>query len=283
MVTITASRPASSSLAAAAVRTVPLEVDEHGARVPESATVRNVLLAPAHQFPTGVPLHPERRAAVVDRARARDGLIVEDDYDGEFRYDREPVGAVQGLDPERVVHLGSVSKSLSPAVRLGWMVLPEHLVAAVLAAKGAPRPAWASVLDRSLAEFIASATTPPRPPDAPALPRAPDRLVTVLAEHAPQVAPSASPPACTRYCACRRAPSGGRWKPLPTRASPSTASPPYGTRTRTTGCRRPRHRLRRPAGARLRRGPGGTLSACCRRPSGGVRRRAAVPRPVRRR
>ncbi|MFE6487612.1 PLP-dependent aminotransferase family protein, partial [Streptomyces sp. NPDC057757] len=87
-------------LAAASVRTVPLSLDEDGARVGELGRERGVLLTPAHQFPTGGPLHPERRAAVIDWARARGGVIVEDDYDGEFRYDRKPVGAVQGLDPE---------------------------------------------------------------------------------------------------------------------------------------------------------------------------------------
>ncbi|WP_447038625.1 MocR-like pyridoxine biosynthesis transcription factor PdxR [Streptomyces sp. DSM 118878] len=147
-------------LESAGVRTVPLGLDEQGARTEElpgrGGRVRGVLLTPAHQFPTGGPLHPARRAAVVDWARSSGGLLLEDDYDGEFRYDREPVGAVQGLDPERVVHLGSVSKSLSPAVRLGWMVLPERLVEGVLAAKG-EREAWASVLDQlTLAEFIAS-------------------------------------------------------------------------------------------------------------------------------
>ncbi|WP_317891413.1 aminotransferase-like domain-containing protein [Saccharopolyspora pogona] len=143
----------------ASVRTVPLELDEHGPRVEELASrkeVRAVLLTPAHQFPTGGPLHPTRRAAVVDWARSRDGLVQEDDYDGEFRYDREPVGAVQGLDPDRVLYLGSVSKSLSPAVRLGWMVLPEHLVDDVLAVKG-EREGWASVLDQlTLADFVDS-------------------------------------------------------------------------------------------------------------------------------
>ncbi|MGV9699339.1 MocR-like pyridoxine biosynthesis transcription factor PdxR [Streptomyces sp. NPDC003470] len=141
------------------VRTVPLALDAGGARVGELATqprLRGVLLTPAHQFPTGGPLHPARRAAVVDWARTSGGLVLEDDYDGEFRYDREPVGALQGLDPERVVHLGSVSKSLSPAVRIGWMVLPEHLVDGVLAAKG-EREAWASVLDQlTLADLIDS-------------------------------------------------------------------------------------------------------------------------------
>ncbi|MFH9015752.1 PLP-dependent aminotransferase family protein [Streptomyces sp. NPDC017943] len=143
-------------LAAAGVRTVPLPLDEDGARVDRLGRERAVLLTPAHQFPTGGPLHAARRAAVIDWARTRGGLVLEDDYDGEFRYDRKPVGAVQGLDPERVIHLGSVSKSLSPAVRLGWMVLPERLVDAVLAAKG-EREAWASVLDQlCLADFIAS-------------------------------------------------------------------------------------------------------------------------------
>ncbi|SDK80122.1 PLP-dependent aminotransferase family protein [Streptomyces indicus] len=146
-----------SLLAAASVRTVPVEVDEQGARVGELASgVRAALLTPAHQFPTGGPLAPGRRAAVVDWARRRGGLVLEDDYDGEFRYDREPVGAVQGLDPERVVYLGSVSKSLSPAVRLGWIVLPGHLVDQVLSVKG-EREAWASALDQlTLAEFLAS-------------------------------------------------------------------------------------------------------------------------------
>ncbi|MFD4525343.1 PLP-dependent aminotransferase family protein [Streptomyces sp. NPDC058470] len=143
-------------LAAASVRTVPLPLDEDGAQVGELGRERAVLLTPAHQFPTGGPLHPERRAAVIDWARARGGVILEDDYDGEFRYDRKPVGAVQGLDPERVIHIGSVSKSLSPALRLGWMVLPERYVDAVLAVKG-EREAWAGVPDQlALADFIVS-------------------------------------------------------------------------------------------------------------------------------
>ena len=143
-------------LAAAGVRTVPLPLDEDGARVGRLGRERAVLLTPAHQFPTGGPLHATRRTAVVDWARARGAVVLEDDYDGEFRYDRKPVGAVQGLDPERVIYLGSVSKSLSPALRLGWMVLPRRYVDGVLAAKG-EREAWASVPDQlSLADFLAS-------------------------------------------------------------------------------------------------------------------------------
>ncbi|WP_406194286.1 PLP-dependent aminotransferase family protein [Kitasatospora sp. NBC_01560] len=146
-------------LARAGVTTVPLPLDADGAQVDGLAgrpDVRSVLLTPAHQFPTGGPLHAARRAAVVDWARGRGGLVLEDDYDGEFRYDRQPVGALQGLDPERVIYLGTASKSLTPALRLGWMVLPEHLVDRVLAAKG-EREAWASALDQlTLAEFIES-------------------------------------------------------------------------------------------------------------------------------
>ncbi|MFD4631682.1 PLP-dependent aminotransferase family protein [Streptomyces sp. NPDC058284] len=178
-------------LADSGVRTVPLGLDERGARVEELVghpRVRGVLLTPAHQFPTGGPLHAARRAAVVDWARTGGGVVLEDDYDGEFRYDREPVGAVQGLDPERVVHLGSVSKSLSPAVRLGWMVLPEHLVDGVLAAKG-EREAWASVLDQlTLADFIASGQYDRHIRRMrQRYRRRRDRLVTALAEHAPHI------------------------------------------------------------------------------------------------
>ncbi|WP_374118112.1 MocR-like pyridoxine biosynthesis transcription factor PdxR [Streptomyces sp. RKAG337] len=145
-------------LAAARVRTVPLAVDAEGARTGELAAsgARSVLLTPAHQFPTGGPLGPGRRATVVDWARTTGGIVLEDDYDGEFRYDRQPVGAVQGLEPEHVVYLGSVSKSLSPAVRLGWMVLPGPLVEQVVAVKG-EREATAGALDQlTLADLIAS-------------------------------------------------------------------------------------------------------------------------------
>ncbi|MDX3844081.1 MocR-like pyridoxine biosynthesis transcription factor PdxR [Streptomyces europaeiscabiei] len=175
-------------LTAASVRTVPLPLDEDGARVDRLGRERAVLLTPAHQFPTGGPLHPVRRAAVVDWARARGGLILEDDYDGEFRYDRKPVGAVQGLDPERVVHIGSVSKSLSPALRLGWMVLPEQYVDAVLATKG-EREAWASVPEQlALADFVVSGAYDRHVRRVRQQYRARrDRLVDALAAHAPHI------------------------------------------------------------------------------------------------
>ncbi|MET9383788.1 PLP-dependent aminotransferase family protein [Streptomyces sp. NPDC002928] len=135
------------------LRTVPLPFDDLGTRTEDLTGVRAVLLTPAHQFPMGVALRPERRAAVVDWARRTGGLILEDDYDGEFRYDRQPVGALQGLDPEHVVYLGTASKSLAPGLRLGWMVLPPSLVPEVVAARGAST----GVLDQlTLAEFITS-------------------------------------------------------------------------------------------------------------------------------
>ncbi|MER5839485.1 PLP-dependent aminotransferase family protein [Streptomyces prasinus] len=180
-----------SILRAAHVRTAPLTLDEHGARTTELFALKDIraaLLTPAHQFPTGGPLHAERRAAAVDWARGGGGVLLEDDYDGEFRYDREPVGAVQGLDPQRVVYLGSLSKSLSPALRLGWMVLPDHLVEPVLRVKG-EREAWAGVTDQlTLADFIESGhydrhvrRTRQRYRDRR------DRLVALLARRAPHI------------------------------------------------------------------------------------------------
>jgi GntR family transcriptional regulator/MocR family aminotransferase len=136
----------------------PLLVDGEGARTDDLASLSGVgavLLTPAHQFPTGVALSPERRAAAIDWARTTGGLILEDDYDGEFRYDRKPVGALQGLDPERVVYFGTASKSLAPALRAAWMVVPEHLLPGIAAAKGPVE--MVSVLDQlTLAEFITS-------------------------------------------------------------------------------------------------------------------------------
>ena len=87
-----------------------------------------VLVTPAHQFPTGAVLTPERRARMLAWAESADALIVEDDYDAEFRYDRPPVGSLQGLMPDRVVYCGSASKTLAPTLRLGWIVAPPRLV-----------------------------------------------------------------------------------------------------------------------------------------------------------
>ncbi|MES9537158.1 PLP-dependent aminotransferase family protein [Spirillospora sp. NPDC049024] len=116
-------------LAAAGVRLVRIPVDGEGIDVAALARTqaRAVLVTPAHQYPTGVVLSPARRAELIAWARDADGVILEDDYDAEFRYDRDPVGCLQGVEPDRVVLLGSVSKSLAPALRLGWAVAPQPL------------------------------------------------------------------------------------------------------------------------------------------------------------
>ncbi|SCF95646.1 GntR family transcriptional regulator / MocR family aminotransferase, partial [Streptomyces sp. Ncost-T6T-2b] len=110
---------------AAGLTPVPVAVDGQGLRVDllrRATDVRAVIVAPAHQFPTGVVLAPARRAELADWAREVDGLIMEDDYDAEFRYDRHPVGALQGMAPDHVALLGSLSKTLSPAS--GWAGSP---------------------------------------------------------------------------------------------------------------------------------------------------------------
>jgi GntR family transcriptional regulator/MocR family aminotransferase len=129
----------------AGLAAVPVPVDERGVDVAALAATgaRAVVLTPAHQTPTGVVLAPERRQELTRWADEADGYLVEDDYDAEFRYDRQPVGSLQGLAPHRVVAMGSVSKSLAPAMRLGWIHCPERLIEAVanekhLADRGSP-------------------------------------------------------------------------------------------------------------------------------------------------
>ncbi|MEU3338369.1 MocR-like pyridoxine biosynthesis transcription factor PdxR [Streptomyces sp. NPDC002144] len=135
---------------------VPVPVDERGVCADALVDAKAVVVTPAHQYPTGVTLRPERRRALTDWARARGGLIVEDDYDGEFRYDRQPVGALQGMAPGQVVYLGTASKTLGPALRLGWMVLPPHLIDAVADAKLHSDHHTESIGQLALAELIDS-------------------------------------------------------------------------------------------------------------------------------
>jgi GntR family transcriptional regulator/MocR family aminotransferase len=133
----------------------PLRVDGEGAVVSELGAAGAVLLTPAHQFPLGSTLSPQRRREVVAWSRTTGGIVIEDDYDGEFRYDRRPVGALQSLAPEHVVYAGTASKSLAPGVRLGWLVVPGELLEPVLAARA--HGDWPSALDQlTLAELIAS-------------------------------------------------------------------------------------------------------------------------------
>jgi GntR family transcriptional regulator/MocR family aminotransferase len=144
------------AIANTGLRVVPIPVDDDGLDV--TSLVRHdvaaVLVAPAHSYPTGAVLSPARRTALIEWAQDKDALVIEDDYDAEFRYDRAPIGALQGLAPERVAYAGCASKTLTPALRLGWMALPSHLVEDVVRQKllddmGTP------ILDQlTLARFI---------------------------------------------------------------------------------------------------------------------------------
>lgn len=139
------------------IEPVPVAVDDDGLVV-EALAARGataVLTTPAHQSPTGVVLSAARRTALLQWARA-DHLVIEDDYDAEYRYDRPPVGALQGIAPDRVVYVGSTSKTLAPGLRIGWMVLPAHLVGTVTVAKGLA-DTGSSVMDQiAFAKLLAS-------------------------------------------------------------------------------------------------------------------------------
>jgi len=146
------------AISACGVPTVPINVDENGAVVSEldATSATSALLTPAHHNPLGMPLHSTRRTAVLEWAEQTSGFALEDDYDGEFRYDRQPVGALQALRPERVAYLGSTSKSLSQVLRLGWMVLPEQLIDPVVSAAGGHQFYVDAISQLTLAEFIAA-------------------------------------------------------------------------------------------------------------------------------
>jgi GntR family transcriptional regulator / MocR family aminotransferase len=139
----------------AGARAHPVAVDDEGLRVGELAAlpVGAVVVTPAHQSPTGVVLSARRRTELIDWARDG-GVVVEDDYDAEYRYDRQPVGALQGVIPDRVVYHGTVSKSLAPGLRLGWLVVPPDLLDDVLTARSATDHMTASIVQATFAEFL---------------------------------------------------------------------------------------------------------------------------------
>lgn len=118
-------------------RIIDVPVDDEGLDVSalERTGCRAVLVTPSHQYPSGVVLSPARRSALIRWAQRVDGVILEDDYDPEYRYDRGPIGCLQGLGPQCVALVGSASKSLAPGLRLGWVVAPPALHTLLMAAK----------------------------------------------------------------------------------------------------------------------------------------------------
>ncbi|MDN3359832.1 PLP-dependent aminotransferase family protein [Actinomadura sp. DC4] len=141
---------------AAGLDVVGVPVDQDGVRVGalDRLDADVLVLTPSHQWPTGGVLSAESRAAVLRWAARRDALVVEDDYDAEYRYDRAPVGAIQGLAPDRVVYAGTASKTLAPGLRIGWLVVPRHLVGDVAAAKVAADRGSPVIDQLAFADFL---------------------------------------------------------------------------------------------------------------------------------
>jgi GntR family transcriptional regulator/MocR family aminotransferase len=178
---------------ASGLELVPVPVDDGGMRTEVLASLRvdAVVATPAHQFPLGGTLPPERRSALVRWARERDALIVEDDYDGELRYDRQPVGALQGLDPEHVAYAGTASKSLAPGLRLGWLALPTRFVQPVAAARRLADRHGGVLEQLALADLLRSGSFDRHLRQRRAeYRRRRDQLTALLAERVPAIRPA---------------------------------------------------------------------------------------------
>ena len=186
--------------AGAGMSLVPIAVDDRGADVAtlgmrdraagsrRPPRVGAVLLSPAHQYPLGVALAPGRRREVADWAARTGGVVIEDDYDGEFRYDRQAVGALQSIAPEHVVYAGTASKSLVPGLRLGWLALPGELAEDVVVRKEVALRLSSSLDQLALAEFISSGGYDRQVRRARlAYRQRRDRLVSALAREVPEV------------------------------------------------------------------------------------------------
>ena len=140
----------------AGLEPVPIPVDDDGLSVDALGRARAdaVVVTPAHQHPTGAVLSGERRTALLGWLRERDAVAIEDDYDAEYRYDRAAVGALQGLEPDRVAYAGSASKTLAPALRLGWLVVPPRLLARIRAEKLVADLGTARIEQQAFAHFL---------------------------------------------------------------------------------------------------------------------------------
>jgi GntR family transcriptional regulator / MocR family aminotransferase len=168
------------------VRSIPL--DQHGATIDPLGDASAAVLTPAHQFPLGMALSAARRTQIVKWAGASGAVVIEDDYDGEFRYDRAAIGAMQALAPNSVVYAGTASKTLAPGLRLGWLVLPPDLLDDVVSAK-LLADRQGSVIDQlTMAEFITAGGYDRHVRHCRLLyRRRRDRLVALLHQHAPDV------------------------------------------------------------------------------------------------
>jgi GntR family transcriptional regulator/MocR family aminotransferase len=145
-------------LRAAGARLLPVRVDLDGLNPAElTEDVRMAFVTPSHQFPTGAILSLSRRLALVDWARRTDSLVVEDDYDGEFRYEDQSLQSLQGLDTEgRVIYIGTFSRTVFSALRIGYLIVPKPLVSVFTAAKWLCDRHTATLEQATLAEFISS-------------------------------------------------------------------------------------------------------------------------------
>jgi len=172
----------------AGLRLAPLPADAHGAVFAGAslAAAGAALLTPAHQFPLGMTLAPARRRMFAEWAAGAGAVLIEDDYDGEFRYDRHPVGAMQSLAPGHVVYGGTASKALAPGLRLGWLAVPGRLLEEVVAAAQLTGGGPDAVNQLALAEFITSGGYDRQVRQARlAYRRRRDRLVAALSQAAP--------------------------------------------------------------------------------------------------
>jgi GntR family transcriptional regulator/MocR family aminotransferase len=177
---------------AADLEPVPVPVDEQGIRTSLLAglDVGAVLLSPAHSYPSGVVLSADRRVELLGWARETGALVIEDDYDAELRYDRMPVGALQGLDPQHVVYGGTASKVLSPALRLGWLVAPPELTGEIILAKFFEDYSAEALGQLTLARFIDSGSLARHLRRVRPVYRARrDRLLAALGTHLPGIRP----------------------------------------------------------------------------------------------
>jgi GntR family transcriptional regulator/MocR family aminotransferase len=135
---------------------VPVDADGLIVEALRRTAARVVHVTPAHQSPTGAVLSADRRQQLVAWARDVDGYIVEDDYDAEYRYDRRPVGALQGVAPDRVIYCGTTSKTLASGVRLGWLVAPPELVEPIVSWRHLTDGATSTILQATFAAFLTS-------------------------------------------------------------------------------------------------------------------------------